>query len=180
MEHTNAKAGSFYFNRCHDVLWFSFDFTDEPDYLRDLLRCYGEQLNCIESALVREAESEEFTPAWYMSKYLSRLGGLKSIMVLFRDDEDDYSDGDDDGDDDDEDRDSVQDVDDEHDEGELANVEDNRELNNRHDCSTGLDTEVTKLQARAEELKREYAKLSRNQDGTVKDFRCIDRYGTFY
>ena len=184
MEHTNAKAGSFYFNPYHDVLWFSFDFTDEPDYLRDLLRCYGEQLNYVESVLVREAEWEEFTPAWYMSKYLSRLGGLKSITVLFRDDEDDYSDGDDgdDGDDgvDDEDRDSVQDVNDENDEGELANVQDNRELNNRHDCSTGLDTEVTKLQARAEELKREYAKLSRNQDGTVKDFRCMDRCGRFY
>ncbi|KAH6704089.1 hypothetical protein BKA61DRAFT_450808, partial [Leptodontidium sp. MPI-SDFR-AT-0119] len=86
MEHTNAKAGSFYFNPRHDVLWFSFDFTDELDYLRDLLRCYGEQLNDIESVLIEEAEWEELTPARYKSKYLSRLRGLKSITVLFRDD----------------------------------------------------------------------------------------------
>ncbi|KAH9203410.1 hypothetical protein DL95DRAFT_152487 [Leptodontidium sp. 2 PMI_412] len=167
MEHTNAKASSFYFNPRHDVLWFSFDFTDEPDYLRDLLRCYGEQLNDIESVLIEEAEWEELTPARYKSKYLSRLRGLKSITVLFRDDDDD-------------DDDSVQDVDEENDGGEIANDEDNRELINRHDCSKELDTEVTKLQARADELKREYAKLSKNQDGIAKDFRCMDRCGMFY
>ncbi|CAD6446988.1 548c8ca1-dcab-4d66-83db-05603e4b4183 [Sclerotinia trifoliorum] len=150
MKHTNAKAGSFYFNPRHDVLWFSFDFTDEPDYLRDLLRCYGKQLNDIESVLVEEAEWEELTPARYKSNYLSRLRGLKSITVLFRDDED-------------KDEDSVQDVDEENDGGEIANDEDNMELNNRHDCSEGLDTEVRKLQARADELKGEYVNLSRNQ-----------------
>ncbi|CZT52253.1 uncharacterized protein RSE6_13542 [Rhynchosporium secalis] len=179
MEHTNAKAGSFYFNPHHDVLWFSFDFTDEPSYLRDLLHCYGEQLNCIESVLVREAEWEEFTPRRYMSKYLSCLGGLKSIAVLFRDEEDDDSDGDDGGDSD-EDMDSVQDVDEENGGDEIAIDEDNMEFNNRHDCSRGIVTEGTKLEARADELKREYAKLSRIQDGIAKDFRCMDRYGTFY
>ncbi|KAH6725077.1 hypothetical protein BKA61DRAFT_688507 [Leptodontidium sp. MPI-SDFR-AT-0119] len=158
------EAGSFYFNPRHDVLWFSFDFTDESDYLRDLLRCYGEQLNDIESVLIEEAEWEGLTPARYKSKYLSRLRGLKSITVLFRDDDDD-----------DDDNDSVQDVDEENDGGEIANDEDNRELINRHDCSKELDTEVTNLQARADELKREYAKLSKNQDGIAKDFRCIDR-----
>ena len=177
----NCTSTLLYFNPRHDVLWFSFDFTDELDYLRDLLRCYGKQLNYIESVLVREAEWEEFTPARYMSKYLSRLGGLKSITVLLRDDEDDYDEGgDDDDDDDDEAKVRVQDVDDENDEGEPVVVEDKRELSSSHDCSKGLDTEVAKLQARADELKREYAELSRNQEGISKDFRCMDRCGTFY
>ncbi|KAH6719562.1 hypothetical protein BKA61DRAFT_653067 [Leptodontidium sp. MPI-SDFR-AT-0119] len=121
-------------------------------------------LTIFEIYCVVMAKWEELTPARYKSKYLSRLRGLKSITVLFRDDDDD-----------DEDNDSFQDVNEENDGGEIANDEDNRELNNRHDCSKELDTEVTKLQARADELKREYAKLSKNQDGVVKDFRCMDR-----
>lgn len=67
---------------------------------------------------------------------LSRLRGLKSITVLFRDDDDD---------DDNEDNNSVQDIDEENNGREIANDEDNRELNNRHDYSKELDTEVIKL-----------------------------------
>ncbi|KAL5330845.1 hypothetical protein ACEPPN_000370 [Leptodophora sp. 'Broadleaf-Isolate-01'] len=168
MEHTNSKAGSFYFNPRHDVFWFSFDFAEEPDCRRDLLRFCNEQLSDIESVLVEEAEWEEITPARYNSKYLSSLSGLKVITVLFSlfDDEDD--------------KDSVQDNDEENEGGESASDEGNMELNNRHDGSRGLDTEVGKLQARADELKREYAELSRNREGTAKDFRCMDRSGTFY
>lgn len=41
IEHTAAKQGSFYFNPYRDVMWLSIDFTDEPNYLHDLKRCYG-------------------------------------------------------------------------------------------------------------------------------------------
>jgi 2EXR family len=33
MEHTRSRQGSFYFNPRRDMLWLSFDFTDEPEYL---------------------------------------------------------------------------------------------------------------------------------------------------
>ncbi|KAL5327990.1 hypothetical protein ACEPPN_005696 [Leptodophora sp. 'Broadleaf-Isolate-01'] len=190
MEHTNSKAGSFYFNPRHDVLWFSFgavqhdygyqdlmclcnerfgsDFTVKPLYRRNLLRFCNEQLSDIERVLVKEAEWEEITPARYNSKYLSSLSGLKIITVLFSL----FEDGDD--------KDSVQDNDEGNEGGESASDEGNMELNNRHGGSRGLDTEVGKLQARADGLKREYSEFSRNREGTAKDFRCMDRSGTFY
>ncbi|KAL5325374.1 hypothetical protein ACEPPN_006499 [Leptodophora sp. 'Broadleaf-Isolate-01'] len=184
VERTNSKAGSFYFNPRHDVLWFSFGaaehdfryqdlifgshFTVKHRYRRNLLRFCNEQLSDIESVLVEEAEWEEITPARYNSKYLSSLSGLKIITVLFSlfEDEDD--------------KDSVQDNDEGNEGGESASDEGNMELNNRHGGSRGLDTEVGKLQARADELKREYSEFSRNREGTAKDLRCMDRSGTFY
>jgi hypothetical protein len=41
------------------VLWLSFDFTDEPEHLRDFKHCYGKQLNTIQT-LVEEVEDRKY------------------------------------------------------------------------------------------------------------------------
>jgi|SRR6266487_2589117 len=56
IEHARSRQGSFYFNPRRDMLWLSFDFTDEPEHLRDLQRSYSEQLNTIETLLAEEIE----------------------------------------------------------------------------------------------------------------------------
>jgi hypothetical protein len=82
MEHTAAKEGSFYFNPSRDVLWLSTDFTDVPEYLEQLTRHYGDQLNGIEALLVGESQWAETSPAEFTSMYLEPFGGLKAILHL--------------------------------------------------------------------------------------------------
>jgi hypothetical protein len=89
MEHMACKEGCFYFDPHRNVLWLSLDFTDDPQYLRDLQRCYGEKLNTIQTLLIEEAEWDENSPAGYTSHYLRPFSGLKTILVLLEDDDED-------------------------------------------------------------------------------------------
>lgn len=46
MQHLKSDAGSFFFRRLYDLLWFSIDFTGEKERLQDLVRFYGDQFLC--------------------------------------------------------------------------------------------------------------------------------------
>lgn len=61
----------------------SFDITNEPEYLRDLQSYYSEQLNVIETLLIEETEWNDSIPARYTFNYLVPFTSLKSILVLF-------------------------------------------------------------------------------------------------
>ena len=78
-------AGLFYLNPYRDVLWLSMDLTDYPECLQDLMRYYKRALNTFITVLVEEHEWGEKTPAGYASKYLALLGGLKTILIVWRD-----------------------------------------------------------------------------------------------
>ena len=165
IEHKRSRQGSFYFNPYRDVLWLSFDFTDEPEYLRDLQHCYGEQLNAIETLLVEEIEWNNSTPAGYTFNYLVPFTGLKFILVLFSDNDEDT------------DEDAVyEDAVDEDNGGESGgesggdNIEDNNEL----------ESEARELLERADELRAEYTEFLKVCKQTAKTIRCMDRSGTFH
>jgi hypothetical protein len=164
MEHTAAKQGSFYFNPCRDVLWLSGDFTDEPDYLEHLTRCYGEQLNGFETLLVEESAWLESTPAGFTS-LLEPFGGLKAILLLLW-----YSDSYTEGSGGEESDEGIEDAD--GGEGVLGSGDENNDQ--------GSEIEARKLYARADRLRAEYAEFLEQHDGVAKSFRCMDRSLTFY
>lgn len=91
--------------------------------------------------LIQKPEGQESSDR---SMYLSRLRGLKSTTVLFRDDDDD-----------DEDKDSAQYVDEEDDERKLPTMKTNGSSNiNMIAAKNDLDTEVRKLQVRTDDIKK--------------------------
>jgi hypothetical protein len=163
LEHSVTTQGSFYFNPYRDVLWLSQDFTDRPEYFGDLERCYGEQLNAIETLLVEESEWNIHTPALYTSWHLGNFGGLKVILLLFEE-----ADNDTDGDD--------------------EEVEDTEYNEDAHGCGKGQaeggdprsDTETRQFHARADRLRAGYAELLEHRDGLAKKFQCVDRNLTLY
>jgi hypothetical protein len=188
IEHTAAKQGSFYFNPYRDVMWLSIDFTDEPNYLRDLKRCYGTQLNAIGNLLVEESDWTECTPAGYYSWYLEPFGGLKSILLLSRDSiwDTDESDGEDGGQgienhiDGEDGYDSTEDAKDA-DGNDVVEVE-GFDSSEGGDESSDQESElvVRKRHLRANRLRTEYAEFSKHRHGPTASFQCIDRSGTFY
>jgi hypothetical protein len=175
MEHTAAKEGSFYFNPSRDVLWLSTDFTDVPEYLEQLTRHYGDQLNGIEALLVGESQWAETSPAGFTSMYLEPFGGLKAILHLLWciDDEDSYE-----GTEEAEDAEDVVTTDGKNgdDVGGLGSDEGNDE-------STCQESGVNarKLHARADRLEAKYAEFLEHHVGAApKTFQCVDPSWTFY
>lgn len=83
MEHSKSDAGSFFFRPLHDLLWFSLDFTDEKERLQDLVHFYGDQLLCFQVVLVCEDDWITDTPYGYMSNYLSPMGPLEEIHIVY-------------------------------------------------------------------------------------------------
>jgi hypothetical protein len=65
MQHPELQSCSFYFNPCRDLFWLSIYVTEEPEFLQDLIHCYGEQLDNIKRVFVEELDWEEKTPAGY-------------------------------------------------------------------------------------------------------------------
>ncbi|CZR65772.1 uncharacterized protein PAC_15672 [Phialocephala subalpina] len=165
IEHARSRRRSFYFNPHRDVLWLSFDCTDQPDYLRDLERCYGKQLNAIESLLVEELEWGETTPVGYSFDYLAPFKGLQTILILFGDNDKDAS------------SDTKEDLDNENNDGECG--EDNSEDSDEN-SDQGSKIEAGGLYACADIVKAEYTEFLKDHEGIAKSIRCMDRSGTFY
>jgi 2EXR family len=92
MEHAEAAVGSFYFNPSRDILWFSIDFIDEDNNLRDLERYYEGQLDSFKTVLVEEEEWSNSTPVEYIETYLAPLRGIETIQLVYGDCEDDTDD----------------------------------------------------------------------------------------
>jgi hypothetical protein len=157
MEHTNSLAGWFYFNPCRDVLWFSFDFTDDLDgqtWLRDLESCYGEQLSTIETVFVEELEWN-VRPHRHSSRYLKPLSGLKTILLLL-------------------------DGDDEDDDNEEEGTEEGAAEEDEENDDPRTQNEDDELRERVDELRAEYADFLEHKDGTRPKVVCMDRTGTIY
>jgi hypothetical protein len=72
--------GSFYFNPRRDMVWFSSDVTDEPQYIRDIKHCYGQQPDSVEAALVQEWHWEVWKPTRFSAKFLRPFVGRKTIL----------------------------------------------------------------------------------------------------
>jgi hypothetical protein len=173
MKHSAATKGSFYFNPHTDVLWLSADFTDRPQYLDDLVRCYGPQLDNIHILLAEESELEEYT-RWYLKPF----GGLRTMLLLVDSedsDTDEYSNPDDSSET------SV---------GAEAQAADGDDAGNADDASVqraiGADgenrgrkpsTAAAELYARAKRLKGEHGEVL-GQLKPPQTFWCIDRDGT--
>lgn len=166
MRHTSSRQGCFYFDPCRDLLWLSFDFTDEPEHLRDLQRCYGEQLNIIQTLLVEEEEWTEHTPARYTSQFLMPFSGLETILVLLEDADKDNSE---------DNRGAIEDE-----SGDSGNDVDGNGGDNDEDSSQGPETEDGELLKRAKELKADYAKFLKDHQATARNIQCLDRSGTYY
>ena len=90
MQHAKSDAGSFFFRPFHDLLWFSIDFTDEKERLQDLVRFYGDQLLQIQAILVGEDDWITDTPDDYMSNYLTPMGPLEDIHIVYSEFDDDF------------------------------------------------------------------------------------------
>jgi hypothetical protein len=87
MEHSKSDAGSFFFRPLHDLLWFSLDLTDEKERLQDLVHCYGDL--SFQIVLVCEDDWSTDTPDGYMSNYLSPVGPLEEIHIVYDELDDD-------------------------------------------------------------------------------------------
>ena len=173
MEHSAAKEGSFYYNPRADVLWLSADFTDEPQYLDDLVRCYGAQLDNIHILLAEESELEEYT-RWCLKPF----GGLRTILLLVDSEDSDtdaYSNHDDSS---------------EASVGAEAQAEDGDDADDADDArgqrAIGADDEnrgrkpstaAAELYARAKRLKGEHGEVL-GQLKPPQTLWCIDRDGT--
>ena len=64
------------------MVWFSSDFTDEPQYIRDIKHCYGQRPDSLEAALVQEWHWEEWKPTRFSARFLRPFVGLKTILHL--------------------------------------------------------------------------------------------------
>ena len=78
-------TGPFYINLYHNVPWLSIDLTNEPKCLQDLMRYHERELNTFTTVLVEEHEWAKNTAAGYILKYLTLLGGLKTILIVWGD-----------------------------------------------------------------------------------------------
>jgi hypothetical protein len=58
---------------------------DEPQYIRDIKHCYGQQLDSVEAELVQEWHWEEWKPTRFSAKFLRPFVGLKTILHLIED-----------------------------------------------------------------------------------------------
>ena len=88
----DSLAGNFYFSPSRDVISFSVDVADDYPVHFPMLETYHHvELNLIQNVLVVDSEWPEVPrgrndrgPGNYMLDCLSHLGGLRTVMVLWR------------------------------------------------------------------------------------------------
>jgi hypothetical protein len=88
--HAYTPAGSFHFSSNRDLLYLSFHYTDDPVYSEALQDNYNNQLDKIEAVLVEDFVWQEVTHTNCTAILLATFKGLKTIHIMFT--ENDYFD----------------------------------------------------------------------------------------